>query len=67
MTDYLSDADVWTCYCAARLAELDSLQHTMTVWVPTARALHDDPHTASLDPVRAAELYMARGPQRRAA
>ena len=67
MTDFLSDADVWTCYCAARLAELDPLQHSMTVWMSTAQALHLDAKMGSVDPLQAAERYMANEPHRVAA
>lgn len=67
MTDFLSDADVWTCYCAARLAELDPLRHSMTVWMPTAQTLHANVPTGRLDPLQAAERYMAGEPHRAAA
>ena len=67
MTDFLSDADVWTCYCAARLAELDPLGHSTTVWMPTAQTLHMNVNTSGLDPLQAAEGYMAGKPHRAAA
>lgn len=67
MTPFLSDADVWTCYCAARLAELDPLRHTMTVWMPTARDLFVDKNFGSMTALEAADSYMASEPHRRAA
>ena len=67
MTDFLSDADVWTCYCAARLAELDPLRHGMTVWMPTARALHLDANAGGVSPLEVAERYMASEAHRQAA
>ena len=67
MTDFLSDADVWTCYCAARLGELDPLQQSMTMWMPTARALHLDAAFGAIDALQAAERYMASEAHRQAA